>query len=90
MCAARTEAGVSCWFMVSSEVGSTPCAMTIFPAGAATARTGATTTSVREMRRTAASAASVCQTIGWPAMRSYCLGPCVPARLPVPAQGTRA
>jgi hypothetical protein len=51
---------------------------------------GATTTTVLAMRLTAANAASVCHTIGWPAMRSYCLGPGVPARLPVPAHGTRA
>ena len=52
---------------------------------------GATTTSVRgDARARAAKAASVCQTIGWPATRSYCLGPAVPARLPVPAQGISA
>ena len=51
---------------------------------------GATTTSVRAMRFTPAKADSVCQTMGWPPTRSYCLGPAVPARLPLPAQGMRA
>src|SRR5438477_302356 len=35
MCAATTEAGVSCWFMVSSVLGSTPWAMTTLPSGVA-------------------------------------------------------
>ena len=51
---------------------------------------GATTTSgPGDALAPRAKAASVCQTMGWPAMRSYCLGPCVPARLPVPAQGIK-
>ena len=50
----------------------------------------ATTTRVLAMRLTAAKAASVCITIGLPAIGSYCLGPVVPARLPWPAQGIRA
>src|SRR5882762_7644758 len=37
MCSVTTDAGVSCWFMASSVVGSTPCATTIFPSGAASA-----------------------------------------------------
>ena len=40
MCRPTTEAGVSCWFMMSSVVGSTPWAITTFPAGAAGAATG--------------------------------------------------
>ena len=51
---------------------------------------GLTTTSVLAMRLTAANAASVCITIGLPAIGSYCLGPVVPARLPWPAQGINA
>ncbi len=38
---ATMEAGASCWFMVSSVVGSTPWAMTTLPCGAASPRTGA-------------------------------------------------
>src|SRR4029434_7105794 len=38
---ASTDAGVSCWFMVSSVVGSTPCARTTLPSGAAATRAGA-------------------------------------------------
>jgi hypothetical protein len=34
------DAGCSDWFIMSSVVGSTPCAMTSLPAGAATAATG--------------------------------------------------
>src|SRR2546430_13958837 len=40
MCSATTDAGVSCWFMASSVVGSTPWAMTTLPAGAAAAWSG--------------------------------------------------
>src|SRR4029453_2286928 len=40
MCVATTDAGVSCWFMVSSVVGSTPCAITTLPSGAASAGAG--------------------------------------------------
>ena len=45
MLAARFEAGVSDWFMVSRVVGSTPWAMTIFPVGAAPAIGGASVSS---------------------------------------------
>ena len=41
-------------------------------------------------RNTAAKAASVWRTIGCPAMVWYCLGPALPARVPLPAQGIRA
>ena len=41
-------------------------------------------------RRTAAKAAKVCITMGWPATAWYCLGPDAPEREPVPAQGIRA
>src|SRR5882762_2215841 len=43
MCSVTTDAGVSCWFMASSVVGSTPCATTIFPSGAASAAAGSAT-----------------------------------------------
>jgi hypothetical protein len=46
------EAGCSCWFIMSSVVGSTPCAMTTLPAWAAAAagrtRTDSTTTAMRQ------------------------------------------
>jgi hypothetical protein len=38
------EAGCSDWFIMSSVVGSTPCAMTTFPAGAAPTAIGSRTT----------------------------------------------
>src|SRR6266508_2855669 len=38
---ATTEAGVSCWFMASSEEGSTPWAMTTLPSDAAQPTVGA-------------------------------------------------
>src|SRR3990170_2899925 len=44
MCSAITDAGVSCWFMASSEVGSTPWAMTTLPSGAAQPAPGAART----------------------------------------------
>ena len=59
-------------------------------AGGATATPGDTTASTWWMRATRANAASVCATIGWPATRWYCFGCAVPAREPVPAQGSRA
>jgi hypothetical protein len=37
------DAGDSCWFMMSSVVGSTPCAITTLPAGAAAAARGSST-----------------------------------------------
>src|SRR6266853_2344376 len=40
MWVATTDAGVSCWFIVSSVEGSTPWAMTTLPAGAAIAPDG--------------------------------------------------
>src|SRR5438132_13530354 len=51
ICAAMIDAGASCWFMMSSVVGSTPCAITTLPAGAAAAAargssTNAATTAV--------------------------------------------
>src|SRR2546428_382355 len=39
------EAGVSCWFIMSSVDGSTPWAMTTLPAGAAAATSGSASTS---------------------------------------------
>src|SRR5438067_2963506 len=57
ICAPTLDAGVSCWFIMSSDVGSTPCAMTTCPAGAAkaaagnaTARTSAAMLRQRHMR----------------------------------------
>src|SRR2546422_5872917 len=40
MCRPTFDAGVSDWFAMSSVVGSTPCAMTTLPAGAALDATG--------------------------------------------------
>ena len=40
ICAPTLEAGVSCWFIMSRVVGSTPWAMTTLPAGAAPAARG--------------------------------------------------
>ena len=59
---------------------------------------GATATSVPRRRATPAKAASVCNTIGWPATGWYCLGrpglvACAwadTARTPMPAQGSKA
>ena len=51
---------------------------------------GATTTSTLAIRCTGPNAASVCRTIGAPATGWYCLGCAVPAREPVPAQGSSA
>src|SRR3954469_17837466 len=51
---------------------------------------GATTTSTEAMRSTCANASNVCSTRGRPASGSYCLGPSVPARVPVPAHGSTA
>ena len=51
---------------------------------------GASTTSVAASCGTWASAARVCATSGRPATGMYCLGPSLPARLPLPAHGTRA
>src|SRR5262245_27291960 len=45
MCAATTDAGVSCWFIVSSVLGSTPWAITTLPWGAAWATAGTTANS---------------------------------------------
>jgi len=41
---AMIDAGASCWSMMSSLVGSTPCAITTLPAGAAAAATGSSRT----------------------------------------------
>ena len=60
------------------------------PVGAKNVSPGATTTSVRVTAGTAANAASVCITNGWPATSSYCLGWAVAARLPLPAHAIRA
>src|SRR3989440_9438117 len=51
MCEPMIDAGDSCWVMISSVVGSTPCAITTLPAGAAAAAargssTNAATTAV--------------------------------------------
>src|SRR6267142_5700737 len=50
ICAPTLDAGCSCWFIMSSEVGSTPCAITTLPAGAAPTLRG---TRTRERRTTA-------------------------------------
>ena len=50
--AATTDAGVSCWFMVSSVVGSTPCAMTTLPSGAAAGQAAGATSRRASSERT--------------------------------------
>jgi hypothetical protein len=51
---------------------------------------GATTTRQPVSRATPLKAASVCSTMGCPAITWYCLGWAVPAREPLPAHGIRA
>src|SRR5439155_876884 len=46
----RFDAGVSDWFIMSSVVGSTPCAMTTWPAGAADAPRGTRSVRARATR----------------------------------------
>src|SRR6266404_2983386 len=46
ICAPTLEAGCSCWCIMSSVVGSTPCAITTRPSGAAAATTGPSATPI--------------------------------------------
>jgi hypothetical protein len=75
---------------LSARVAPPQAAIETEASGASVSSPADTTTSTRAMRGTAVNAASVWRTIGAPASVWYCLGCAVPARVPVPAQGTSA